>query len=309
MGKKILLAVDESVHSKQAVAYAARISSAAKDVAYTLFNVETLIPRIFKTTAETDPQVRAEVAQLVRKNSEAARYAVEECKNLMVREGVPESRVEAVTEPMQVGMAKDILNRAEKGPYDAIVLARRALTPSRDFFIGTTAAKVVEHAIDIPVWIVAGEEISMKIMVAVDGSENSLRDVEHLIHMVGAHPDLRLTLFHVQPHLRHYYSVDFETENPQLQEILKREDKRCMEAFYEEAHQRFKTAGVKKSQIKINTSSRSHDISTAILGEAKTGHYGTVVIGRRGERDAFFTGRIAMRLVQKVTNQTLWVVP
>jgi len=307
--KKILLAVDDSAHSKQAVQYAARISSAAKDVAYTLFNVEALIPRIFTTAAETDPEVRDKVAQLVRKNTEAARYAVEACRDLMVCEGVPKSRVEAVTEPMRVGMAKDILNRAEQGPYDAIVLARRALTPSRDFFIGTTAEKVVDHAIQIPVWIVAGEEISMKIMVAVDGSENSLRDVEHLIHMVGAHPDLRLTLFHVLPHLRHYYSVDFEVENPQLQEVLEREDKRRMEAFYEEVRQRFKTAGLKKSQMKIKMSSRSHDISTAILAEAKTGQYGTVVIGRRGERDAFFTGRIAMRLVQKVTNQTLWVVP
>jgi nucleotide-binding universal stress UspA family protein len=307
--KRILLAVDDSSHSKKTVQYAARVSSAAKDVTYTLFNVEALIPRIFTTAAETDPQVRAQVTQLTRQNSRAAKYAVKACKDLMVHEGVPESRVEAVTEPMQVGMAKDILNQAEQGSYDAIVLARRALTPSRDFFIGTTAEKVVDHAIDIPVWIVAGGDVSMKIMIAVDGSENSLRDVEHIVHMVGAHPDLRLTLFHVLPHLRHYYSVDFEKENPQLQEILKHEDKRCMDVFYEEAYQRFKKAGMKKSQIDIKISTRSHDISTAILGEAKTGHYGTVVIGRRGERDAFFTGRIAMRLVQKVTDQTLWVVP
>ncbi len=309
MEKKVLLAVDDSVHSKQTVQYAARVSLAAKDVAYTLLNVEALIPRTLAAAAETDPQVRAKISQLVRKNTEAARYAVEALKDLMVHEGVPKSRIEMVTEPMQVGMAKDILNRAEQGPYDAIVLARRALTPSRDFFIGTTAAKVVEHAIKIPVWIVAGEDMSMKMLLAVDGSENFLRDVEHLIHMVGAHPDLRLTLFHVAPHLRHYYSVDFEIENPQLQQVLERENKRLMEAFYEAARQRFEMAGLKKSQIKIKTSTRSHDVSTAILGEAKTGQYGTVVVGRRGERDAFFTGRIAMRLVQKVTNQTLWVVP
>ena len=309
MEKKILLAVDDSVHSKQAVQYAARISSAVKDVAYTLFNVEALVPRIFATAAETDPEVSDRVAQLVRKNADAARLAVQACRDLMVREGVPERRMETVTEPMRVGMAKDILNRAEQGAYAAIVLARRALTPSRDFFIGTTAEKVVDHAIQIPVWIVSGEDVSMKIMVAVDGSENSLRDVEHLIHMVGAHPDLQLTLFHVLPHLRHYYSVNFEIENPQLQEVLEREDKRRMEAFYEEACQRFKTAGIEKSQIRLKTSAGSHDISTAILAEAKTGQYGTVVMGRRGERDAFFTGRIAMRLVQKVTDQTLWVVP
>jgi nucleotide-binding universal stress UspA family protein len=308
VGKKVLLAVDDSVHSKQAVQYAARVSLAAKDVAYTLFNVDALIPRIFTSVAETDPQVRAMISQLVGKNTEAARDAVEAFKALMVHEGVPKSRIEMVTEPMHVGMAKDILNRAEQGPYDAIVLARRALTPSRDFFIGTTAAKVVEHAIKIPVWIVGGEEMSMKMLLAVDGSENSLRNVEHLIHMVGAHPDLRLTLFHVLPHLRHYYSVDFEIENPQLQQVLERENKRLMEAFYEAARQRFEMAGLKKSQIKIKTSTRSHDVSTAILGEAKTGQYGTLVVGRRGEREAFFTGRIAMRLVQKVTNETLWVV-
>jgi nucleotide-binding universal stress UspA family protein len=253
--------------------------------------------------------VNDRVAQLVRKNADAARSAVQACSDLMVREGVPASRVETVTQPMQVGMAKDIINRAEQGAYGAIVLARRALTPSRDFFIGTTAEKVVDHAIQMPVWIVSGEDVSMKIMVAVDGSENSLRDVEHLIRMVGAHPDLQLTLFHVLPHLRHYYSVDFEIENPELQEVLEREDKRRVEAFYEEAIHRFKTAGIKKSQIRLKSSARSHDISTAILAEAKTGQYGTVVIGRRGERDAFFTGRIAMRLVQKVTDQTLWVVP
>ena len=45
----------------------------------------------------------------------------------------------------------------------------------------------------------------------------------------------------------------------------------------------------------------------AILDEARTGKYSTVVVGRRGERGAFFTGRIAMRLVQKVSDQALWV--
>ena len=308
MGKKILLAVDDAVHSKQAVKYAARISLAAKDITYTLFHMLPLIPRIFMDMAETDPEVKAEINKLVRKDTEAAGRVVEEFKDLMVREGIPENRIETVTEPIQLGLAKDILKQAEQGFYDAIVMARRGLTPSPDFFLGTTATKVVEHAFKIPVWIVDGEAISMKIVLAVDGSENSLRDVDHLIDMVGANPDLKLTLFHVLPHLRHYYTLDFEKENPDLQEILHREDKRRMQAFYEKAYQRFKTAGLKKSQIKVKTNTRSYHISTAILDEARTGEYSTVVVGRRGERGAFFTGRIAMRLVQKVSGQALWVV-
>lgn len=309
MKKRILVAVDDCIHSKHAVKYAARISSAAKDVTYTLFNVQHLVPRIFSAAAERDSNVKAEVDTLIRENTKTARCIVEELKDLMVREGIAEKRIEVVSELVQVGMAKDILNQAERGRYDAIVLARRGLTPSRDFFIGTIAAKVIEHAIKIPVWVAAGEEISMKIMLAIDGSENSLRVVDHAIHMVGTRPDLRLTLFHVLPHLRHYYSIDFEIENPHLHEILQREDKLRMEDFYERAHERLKAAGLKKSQIEFKTSTQSYDISTGILGEVKTGQYGTVVIGRRGEREAFFTGRIAMRLVQKVSDQALWVVP
>ena len=309
MKKRILVAVDDSVYSKYAVKYAAMISSAAKDVTYTLFNVQPLVPRIFSAAAEKDSNVKAEVDTLIRENTKTARCIVEELKDLMVREGIAEKHIEVVSELSQLGTAKDILNRAERGRYDAIVLARRGLTPSRDFFIGTIASKVVEHALEIPVWVVGEETASMKIMLAVDGSENSLQVVDYLIHMIGPNPDLRVTLFHVVPYLRHYYSVDFEREHPHLQEILHREDKQRMEGFYEKAYQRLKTAGLKKSQIKIKTSTQSYDISTGMLGEVKTGRYGTVVIGRRGEREAFFTGRISMRLVQKVSDQALWVVP
>jgi nucleotide-binding universal stress UspA family protein len=309
MGKKILVAVGDCTHSRHAVRYAAKISSAEKDVRYTLFHVQPLVPRIFSEAAEADPDVRAEVDALVHENTQTARCTAGTLKEIMTGGGIPESRVEVVTQPMQLGMAKDILQRAEQGPCDAIVMARRALTPSRDFFIGTTAAKVVEHALRTPVWIVAGETVSMKMMLAVDGSENSLRDVDHIIDLVGSNPDLRLTLLHIQPHLRHYYTVDFEKKNPSLQKILEREDKRRMEEFCEETYHRFTTAGLKRSQIEVKTNTRTHDISTGIIQEARTGKYSTVVVGRRGERDAFFTGRIAMRLVQKITDQTLWVVP
>jgi nucleotide-binding universal stress UspA family protein len=309
MKKRILVAVGDCIYSEHAVKYVARISSTAKDLNYTLFNVQPLVPRIFSAAAQKDSTVKAEIDKLIRENTKRAKRTVERLKDLTVREGIAEKCVEVVTEPMQVGISKDILNRAEQGSYDAIVLARRGLTPSRDFFIGTIAAKVIEHALKIPVWVAAGENISMNFMLAVDGSDNSLRVVDHVIQMVGAQPDLRLTLFHVLPHLRHYYSLDFEMENPKLHEILQREDKARMEDFYRKARERLKAAGLKMSRVEIKTSSQSYDISTGILGEARTGRYGTVVVGRRGESEAFFTGRIAIRLVQKITDETLWVVP
>jgi len=212
MGKKILVAVGDCVYSQQAVKYVARTSSAAKDLKYTLFNVQIPVPKMFVAGAKIDPKVRCEVNKLIRENAENAECVVGKLKALMVEEGISPSRIEVVAAPLKAGMAKDILRHAEQGSYNAIVLARRGLTPSPDFFIGTTAAKVVEHALKIPVWIVGGEVTSMNILVSVDGSESSLRQLSHLVNMVGKSSRSRLTLFHVIPFLRHYYSIDFGRE-------------------------------------------------------------------------------------------------
>ena len=40
MEKKILLAVDDSIHSKHAVQYAVMMSSVVKELTYTLFNIK-----------------------------------------------------------------------------------------------------------------------------------------------------------------------------------------------------------------------------------------------------------------------------
>jgi nucleotide-binding universal stress UspA family protein len=309
MEKKVLVAVDDSVHSQEAVRYAAKTCSVVEDMTYTLLHVQALVPHILADVKKGHPALDSNIQGFVRKNTEGAKAALQKLKDLMGGEGTLRDRVQVVIQPMQEGMAKDIIDTARQGHYEAIVLGRQALTPRRDFFIGTTAAKVVEHALDIPVWIVGQSNAAMEFMLAVDGSENSQRCVDHLIRTVGPNPNFKLTLFHVVPWLRHYFSLEFEKENPRLQEILHTEDERRMEGFYEEAYWKMKASGINENQIRIKTENHSYDISTAILGEARTGKYATVILGRRGERDAFFTGQIAMRLVQKITDQVLWIVP
>jgi nucleotide-binding universal stress UspA family protein len=309
VAKKILVAIDNCADSAAAVRYAARVTLASDDCSYTLFHVQPPVPSTLREAAETDPLVRAEMNRLVEEHMEATRSINSELKNVMVREGVPEKYIKVVTQPMQLGMARDILRRAEEGQYEAIVLARKALTPDRDYFVATTAGKVVEHALQVPVWVTSGNVISNKIMIAVDGSENSFRAVDYVINMTAGCRDRRVTLFHVLPHLRHFYSSDFERKNPRLQQVLQQGDNPRMANFYEKACRKLEAAGLRKDHMNVETNDQSFDIATAIFSELRTGRYGTVVVGRRGERDAFFTGGIAMRLVQKVTNQALWMVP
>jgi nucleotide-binding universal stress UspA family protein len=309
MTRKILVAVGGCVYSRHAVRYVAKLSVAATDLTYTLFNVQPAVPELLGEAAKSDGKAKAELAELVRANREAGAGIIEDFKKLMIQEGILESRIETVSEPMQAGAAKDILSWAEKHGHNAIIIARRAMTPTWDFSIGAVPAKVVDYGLDIPIWVVAGESTATKIMVTVDGSENSIRAVDHLIHMVGTSPDIHITLFHVIPYLRHYYSVDVERSKGYLQLVLHREDQRRMDGFYEKAYELFKEAGLKKNQLNTIVCRRSGEISTAIYGEGKSGQYDTVIVGRRGERGAFFSGQIARRLVHALEDQTLCIVP
>ena len=93
-----------------------------------------------------------------------------------------------------------------------------------------------------------------------------------------------------------------------LQKVLEEEDNRQMDHFLKRAFETLKSAGIKKNQIEIKTRVWGHDVCSAILEEADSGRHGTIMVARRGQREAFFSGRIAMNLLQKVSNRTLWIV-
>jgi nucleotide-binding universal stress UspA family protein len=309
MRKKVLLAVDECVQSKNLLKYVAKVCAAAGDVRFTLFHVKPFVPEIFARAAKDSPAVKAELDETIKKQAELGACDTHSLKEVLQAEGVPEDRIETIVQPIKKGLAKDILTHAEEGRYDAIAMARRGLTPSRDFFIGTVAEKIVEHALDIPVWIIDGPSTAMDFLLAVDGSENSMRDVDHIVRMVGPNPDFTLMLFHVLPHLRHYYSLDVEKRCPNMQTVLHESDGKLMDAFYRQVYERLNNAGIDRNRISEKTNTMSYDISTAVLDEARRMEYGTIVVGRRGERKAFFTGRIAMRVVQKLSGRNLWILP
>ena len=308
MKKKILIAVGDCSHSRSAVKYAAAISQPAEEFTYTLFNIQAAIPGILMEEAAKTPECEAEIEALTRARDNAAKCTVGELKDLLIENGVPKSHIEVIVMPMEHGMAKDILDQAEAGNYDTIVLGSKGLTPRRDVFVGTTATKVVEHSLKTSIWVVDEYTESRDILIAVDASENSLHVLNHVISILGQKGGFRFVLFHVRPYLSHYYSLECERNNPNLQKLLQERDRQRMQGFYEQALAQLEKAGVQRDRVEIKTNEHGYDISTAILEEARRGAYGTVVIGRRGEREAFFTGRIAMRLVQKMPSPALWVV-
>lgn len=308
MDKKILLAVDDSIHSRNAIQYALRMSSVVSDFSWTLFHVQPSISQFLLDEAKTDLKAKAELKKIIRKNAEDAQAILERYKAQMVRTGIADKRVSVATQPKALGLVKDILDRAERGLYDAIVVGRRGLSRVQKAFMGSVTAKLVEHSNVIPVWVVDGDVTSSRIMLAVDGSVSSLAAVDHLCFMVGENPKIKVTLFHVKPSLGDYCVIDFDDKGAGIDQVIAQGDKRYIEHFYVHARERFREAGIQENQIEIKVTKCTANVGKAIVDEAKKGGYGTVVVGRRGASKAFFMGSVSRYVLDRTSNRALWLV-
>ncbi len=309
MKKRILIAVDDSTYSKKSIEYAAQMKEIITDLSFIIFNVQPTISDYLLHDSKRDAKASAALKKVIAKNENASKELLENYKSQMIKKGVDEKSIDVVTQPKAMGAAKDILLYAKNLLPDAIVLGRRGTSRLQEAFVGSVANAVFEHASVIPIWAVDGKVTSSKIMVAIDGSESSLDAVDHISFMVGANPDVDLTLLHVTPTLRNYCTIDFDKEGEIVDEVIARGDKQCVDDFYTHAQQRFKAAGINEKQISIKEVKSTINIGKAIVDAAKKGKYGIIVVGRRGMSDSFFMGSVSRYIVNKASNCAVWLVP
>jgi nucleotide-binding universal stress UspA family protein len=306
--KKILLAVDDSVYSKYAIVYAAEMASITNQLHYTLFHVLPTVSQYLMDEAKTDFQAQIDLNKIMRKNQEKASQFLNNYKEQMVRMGIKEDRINIIAQPKMLGMARDILEHAQKGLYDAICIGRRGLTRLQATFSGSVTKKLLQHSQFIPVWVVGGEVESKKVMAAVDGSESSLRAVDHLCFMLMNNDKIHITIFHVAAKMGDYCEIDFNDTDSELEKLVVEGDKRCVQSFYTHALKKFKEAGINEDRILIKEVKPRMNVGKAIINELKKGKYGTVVIGRRGISRSFFMGKVSEYVIEKIENSALWLV-
>jgi nucleotide-binding universal stress UspA family protein len=310
MSKKFLIAVDDSIHSKNAIKYACNVSASMKEANFTLFHIQPMISEYLVDEAKKDLAADAELRKIIKKNTEAGESLLQKYRNEIIRLGVAEQYIDSITLPRSLGLAKDILKYGSSDIYDAIILGRRGLSGLQEAIIGSVSANVVEHSTSTPVWLIDGEVVSQKIMFAVDGSENSLKALDHLVQMLGDNPDARILFFHVQPKISDYCPIDFgETDTDQLEDMIVKGDKKCIDQFFAHANKKLKEAGFDDNQIEVKVSDTLLNPGKAIIEEAKKGDYGTIVIGRRGINKSFFTGSVSRYVINQMSDKALWIVP
>ncbi len=308
MERKVLIAVDESINSMWVVDYAVRISHLVKDLKYTLMTIQPPIPPFLSDEAGRDSKARAELLKMRKRNEDAAEKLLEKYKARMMDQGVEKGRIDVYSQPKRLGVAQDILGKAEMDLYDALLIGRRGLTRTQQLFIGSVSNAVVTNAKSVPVWIIDGEISSMKILVAVDGSQASLRAVDHLSHMVQGNPEVEITFLHVSPKLLDYCTIDLKQEDAStLESALREEAGKCIDDFIGKARSLLSEAGISEDQVRFKSKTTKLAVARAIKDEAARGGFGTVVVGRRGEQKAFFMGSVSNKLLQTMGKCALWI--
>jgi len=309
MERKILIAVDGSPASFNCIDYVANISSVVTNLTYSLYYVHPTISSFIQEEAIKDQKARKEFLKIKKKNEQFAEDILAKAKEKMLKLGILEKHIEVLHDEKKMGIAKDIILRGENGLYDAIVMGRRGLTRSQEFFLGSTTKELVDHAKKIPIWIIDGKIKSLKILFASDGSAPSMRAVDHLAFMVGGNENVEIVVYHVMASLQKYCEISFDTPSPDIESVITQNEKGCIDDFYHHAFRLFKEAGIKENQISLKTEKRSLSIAKGILDELKKGSYGTIVIGRRGIHASSFMGGSAQKVIQKAENCGLWIVP
>jgi nucleotide-binding universal stress UspA family protein len=308
MKKQILLAVDDSVHSKNAVRYAVDMTRSIRELHFTLLHIQPRPSGYLVDEARTSHRAKTALESLRRKHDEAARACLKIFEAEMAEMGADPARIQCRTRPPKLGMARDILDFAQEGQFDAIAMGRRGVGRVTEMFMGSVTKKVLEYSRVVPVWIVDGTVESRRVLVAVDGSESARRAVDHAAFMLSETRDAFVTLLHVAPRIDGSCRIDLSDLEADLEEIVGEGSRRCAEGFLADAVETFRKAGLPDHRIEARRIGKSTGVARAIEAEVEEGRYGTVVVGRRGADRAFYMGSVSNYLLDRASNRAVWLV-
>jgi len=161
---------------------------------------------------------------------------------------------------------------------------------------------------------------AMRILLAVDESENSHRVVQYVGSLLRRTPDVDVTLFHVLKPMPRGLLEHGGSENPTAEEYLSMQLREEQEAWIRQeresechilkkACETLEQSGFDLSRVAVKYG-HEDDIARNILEEARSGHHDTIVVGRHGTSriKQIFGGGVTDRLLRDAKGFAIWVV-
>lgn len=155
MGKKLLIAFDDSENAMRAVENVATFF--ARDSQVTLFHVAQDSSALCRMNSPGLTPLfkheQSEFCTLEDKKRELVEDALKRARDVLVGSGFSEKNITIKHENAKHGVARDIINEAAEN-YDVLVLGKRGISGIRDFLFGGTTQKVINHVDNVSVFIV-----------------------------------------------------------------------------------------------------------------------------------------------------------
>lgn len=289
MEKHLLVTISEDKSALYGVRFVSRFFTNPADVRLTLFASTPQAPDPMGSGLGYEGKLRAdEYDELARRRSQEA---VERAMDLLKGRGFPVDSLESKVVPRRFSKVMDIVQEAEAGMYDAVVLGRRGLGRLEEAVEQSVSSGLLVEGTSIPMWICRMPEMNRKgVLACVDGSVPSYQAVDHASFMLAGEPGHELTLLGVDASplaTGADWSVIFD---------------KCLQIAC--------TNGLEQERVKTRIVQGSN-VGQTILAEAERGRQAVVAVGHSGRvrrlMGRYLFGSTTNTLLRKLTGAALWV--
>ena len=155
MGKKLLIAFDDSENAMRAVERVALFFD--RDSQVTLFHVAQDSGALCRMNSpELTPLFKHEQSEfctLEDQKRELVKNALKKARQILVDNGFNEDNITIKHETTKHGVARDIISESAEN-YDVLVLGKRGISGIKEFLFGGTTQKVINKVDHVSVFIV-----------------------------------------------------------------------------------------------------------------------------------------------------------
>lgn len=308
---RILVPMDCSEQAQDMVHYLGGVLAGSK-AKVVLFHVLSKLPDSYydiSDLATFQSKIR-EIAAWDWKEANKSHLALEKARDALLQAGLPAEAVTIDLHDRVEGIARDILKECQKG-YTAVAIGRSGTSHLKDILLGSTAGKLVGSLHHLPVWVVGGKPESNGYVVGVDGSEGSMRAVQHLGAMIGHKKEAKVKLVNVVRRLGIQADLtDPGLTAPEAEEAWEQAAQKAAGPGLAKAEKILLQAGVDQANIDCKVITGALSRAGSLAEEATQAGFGTLVMGRRGlsKIEAFIMGRVTSKALSLSKDRAVWIV-
>jgi nucleotide-binding universal stress UspA family protein len=304
---KVLIAVDGSESSMDAVRYVSRFMDPAK-TKVTLIHILADLPETLLDIGDSplfdSPDLQAGPWQA--KMEQSVRKKMEEAGKILEEAGYPNGSIQIKIQDLKKGVAKDIASESTMG-YDAVFVGRRGHNDPTDIIVGSTAYKLVSGIHHLPVVVVGDKPNPEHILIGFDGSEDASKAVACACALMPK-PGRKVMLCHVLPPMNMPVG-DQEIFTPDQEQTWIEKGREHIESSIQDARQQLANAGFEAGLIDTQVMASKTSRAVAIAKTAEHIGYGSIVVGRRGLTviKEFLMGRVTLKVLHRAHKMAVWI--